>query len=227
MNLLAIDTSTKYLCLGMSQGARVFSYNLEVEKKLSALLTVTIQRALEAAGLKLEDVDYFACGLGPGSFTGLRTGVAAIKGLSWALKKDVLGIPSLDIIARNAGTTDRPIAVIVDAKRNLLYCGFFKNEDGCLKRIKPYMLLSQEEFFKKVSAGSFILGDGVGLYQEALIRHVRGATLLDKDAWYPKPHHLVALALERFKDKKLNNTFDIKPIYLYPKECQIRTVRSS
>ncbi|MFH0827406.1 MAG: tRNA (adenosine(37)-N6)-threonylcarbamoyltransferase complex dimerization subunit type 1 TsaB [Candidatus Omnitrophota bacterium] len=222
MNLLGIDTSTKYLCLGISRGSRVYSYRLEVERKLSRLLIVTLKRILDAAGLKLEAVDYFACGLGPGSFTGLRTGVAAIKGFSLALQKPVLGISSLDIIARNAGTTERPIAVIVDAKRNLLYCGFFKNLGGCLKRMKPYMLLSQEEFFEKVSAGSIILGDAVGLYREALMHHVRGVTLLDKDAWYPKPHHLVAQALERLKDKKFNNAFDIKPIYLYPKECQIK-----
>jgi len=88
--------------------------------------------------------------------------------------------------------------------------------------MRPYMLLSQEEFFKKVSAGSIILGDAVGLYREAMVRHIRGATLLDKDAWYPKPHQLVAQALERLKDKKFNNAFDIKPIYLYPKECQIK-----
>jgi tRNA threonylcarbamoyladenosine biosynthesis protein TsaB len=222
VNILGIDTSTKYLCLGIGQGAEICGYNLEVERKLSALLTVTIQRTVDAAGLKLERVDYFACGLGPGSFTGLRTGISAIKGLSWALQKPVLGIPSLDIIARNAGISDRPIAVIVDARRNLLYCGFFKNRDGCLKRMKPYMLLNQKGFLKKVSAGSIILGDAVGLYREALIRHVRGVTLLDQGAWYPKPHHLMAQALERLKDKKMSNAFDIKPIYLYPKECQIK-----
>ena len=223
VNVLGIDTSTKYLCLGIGQGAKVCGYNLEVERKLSALLTVTIQRTLEASGLKLERVDYFACGLGPGSFTGLRTGVAAIKGFSWALQKPMLGISSLDIIARNVGITKRPIVVIVDAKRNLFYCGFFRNREGRLKRIKPYQLLSQKELLEKVSPGSIILGDGVALLREVLIRHVRGAVLFDKGEWFPKPHHLLAEAIERVRDKKIRNVSDIKPIYLYPKECQIKT----
>jgi len=224
MKILGIDTSTKFLCLGICDDRRIYGYNLEVERRLSVLLTVTIQRTLDAAGLKPKDVDYFACGLGPGSFTGLRIGASAIKGLGWALHKPVIGISSLDIIAKNAGISDRPLVTVIDARRNLLYCGFFTNKDGRLKKTKPYMLLNQKEFLKKVPAGSILLGDAVSLYREEWIRNIRSVTLLDKDAWYPKPHHLMALVLERIKEGRLGCAFDIKPIYLYPKECQIKSV---
>jgi hypothetical protein len=51
---------------------------------------------------------------------------------------------------------------------------------------------------------------------------MRGVSLLGQDYWYPKAHNIIELALKRIKEKKINDPFDIEPIYLYPKECQIR-----
>ena len=51
--------------------------------------------------------------------------------------------------------------------------------------------------------------------------NIKGATILDKDYWYPKARNIITLAQERIKDKNLDKPFDVKPIYLYPKECQI------
>jgi tRNA A37 threonylcarbamoyladenosine modification protein TsaB len=114
---------------------------------------------------------------------------------------------------------------IIDAKRNLVYCSIYKRKGRILKRIAPYMLLTMDELFKKVKASSIILGDALSLYREVILRKIKGATLLDKDYWYPKAHNIIVLAQERIKEKKLDNPFDIKPIYLYPKECQIKNVK--
>jgi hypothetical protein len=85
------------------------------------------------------------------------------------------------------------------------------------------MLLSIEEFFKIAKPDSIIFGDAVTPFKEEIIRRVRGANILDKDYWYPKAHNIIALALERIKEKKFENSFSIRPIYLYPKECQIKS----
>jgi tRNA threonylcarbamoyladenosine biosynthesis protein TsaB len=224
MKILGIDTTTKFLCLGIYDDNKMYEYNLEVGRKLSSLLSVTIKRVLDALKLRADDIDYFACGLGPGSFTGTRTGLATIKGMSWALKKPVIGISTLDILARNVRHTDKPIVPLIDAKRELIYCSVFKNENGRLVKVKPYMLLSKEELFKKIKGNAIILGDAIDLYRDKILMHVKGATILDKDYWYPKARNIILLALERIRDKKFDNPFDIKPIYLYPKECQIKTV---
>ena len=78
MKILGIDTTTGRLCLGLYVDGKFYEYSLEVGRKLSALLVPTIQRVIDAAGLKIADIDYFACGLGPGSFTGMRIGLATI-----------------------------------------------------------------------------------------------------------------------------------------------------
>lgn len=221
MKILGIDTSTKFLCLGLYDQGKIYEYNLECGRKMSALVTITIKRVLEALGWRINDIDYFACGLGPGSFTGLRITVATVKAMAWSLNKPVLGISSLDILAKNV-TKDGVIVPAVDAKRNLIYCSMYKNKKGILRRIAPYMLLSIDEFLKKLKADSILLGDAAALYKEKILKNISDVTILDKDYWQLKGSNIIYLALKRLKDKKINNAFDIKPIYLYPKECQIK-----
>jgi tRNA threonylcarbamoyladenosine biosynthesis protein TsaB len=238
MKILGIDTTTKFLCLGIYDGNKIYEYNLEVGKSLSTLLTQTIKRILDALGWQVCNIDYFACGLGPGSFTGTRVGVSVIKGLSWTTHKPIIGISTLDILARNATDTDKQIIPIIDAKRNSIYCAVYKNKprpslryktslkegrgkNGQLVKITPYMLLREKEFLKCAGPNSVILGDAVSLYKDSILGNIREVTILDKDYWYPKARNIIGLSLERIRDKKFDSPFDIKPIYLYPKECQI------
>jgi len=223
MKILAIDTSTKFLCLGVYSDNRIYEYNLEVGRKLSVLLSPSIKRVLDTLELRLSDIDYFACGLGPGSFTGMRVGLATIKGLSWATKKPLIGIPTLDMLARGiSDDSRRDIIPIIDAKRNLIYCSAFNKRNGRLERMKPYMLLNEKEFFRIAKPGSIILGDAINLYREKLIKNIKGARIIEKDYWYPRAHNIITLALERIKLKRFSAPTNINPIYLYPKECQIR-----
>jgi len=222
VKILGIDTTTKLLSLGIYDDGKVYEYTLEVGRRLSSLLSVTIKRALDTLGWRVEDIDYFSCGLGPGSFTGIRVGLATIKAMSWAVKSPVIGISTLDILASDVRVTDASIVPIIDAKRNLFYCSVYENKNGHLKRIKPYMLLNEEELFRKIKGDAVLLGDAIGLYREKILMNIKRATILERDYWYPKAHNIIMLALERLKDNKFKHSFDIKPIYLYPKECQIK-----
>jgi tRNA threonylcarbamoyl adenosine modification protein YeaZ len=222
MKILGIDTTTKFLCLGIYDNGKIYEYSLEVERKLSFLLAKTIKRVLDALGWKPKDINYFACGLGPGSFTGVRIGLATIKGLSWALNRPLIGISTLDILAKNVNFSQRQIVPIIDAKRNLIYCSVYKTNNGVLKRRAPYMLLSIDKLFRKTKGNAVLFGDAVGLYRNQLQMNIKGADILDKDYWYPKAHNIILLALERIKKKEFDNPFKVKPIYLYPKECQVK-----
>lgn len=222
MKILGIDTTTKFLCLGIYDDNKVYEYNLEVGRRLSVLLVQTIKRVLDTLGWQVSDIDYFACGLGPGSFTGIRVGLATIKGLSWRKNKPVIGISTLDILAKNARIDDGLIIPIVDAKRNLIYCCNYKAKNGNIKRISPYMLLSENELLKKIKKNAVILGDALNLYKENILKSKKWVAILDRDYWYPRAHNIIMLALERIKQKKFTSPFNIQPIYLYPKECQIR-----
>jgi tRNA threonylcarbamoyladenosine biosynthesis protein TsaB len=223
MKILGIDTATKFLSLCAYDGTKVYEYNLEVARLLSSLLAPTIKRVIAALGWEFAEIDYFACGLGPGSFTGTRVGVATIKGLAWPLKKPIIGISTLDILAQGVKTNAKNIIPIIDAKRNLIYSSAYENKNGHLRQIMPYRLLNIDEFSKMAKACSVILGDGLGVYKEKILKGIKGVTILDKEYWYPKGHDMITLALRRIAQKKINRVSDIKPIYLYPKECQIKS----
>ncbi|MBI4982687.1 MAG: tRNA (adenosine(37)-N6)-threonylcarbamoyltransferase complex dimerization subunit type 1 TsaB [Candidatus Omnitrophica bacterium] len=224
MKILGIDTSTKYLCIGVFSDGKVYEYNLEAGRLMSGLITATIKRVLDAIGVDISDIDYFSCALGPGSFTGMRVGVSCIKGLAWANRKKVIGISTLDILAQGIKSEKKDIVPIVDAKRNLFYSGIFSKASGELKRKSPYLLLGQQELLKKIKPQSVIFGDAVPLLGSQIFGVVKGVEILDKDYWYPKAHNIIELALEKIKNKSFSSTFDVKPIYLYPKECQIRNL---
>ena len=225
MKILGIDTTTKFLCLGLYVDGRLYEYNLETGRNLSALLASSIQRVLAAVGLKIADIGYFACGLGPGSFTGMRIGLATIKGLSIVRDKPVIGISTLDILARNVLVKDALIVPALDARRGLIYCSSYSFERGVLRRKSEYALLSLDEFIKKFGRSPVILGDAVSLYGNKMLSRIKGAHVLDKDHWFPKAHNLIALALAKIKAKQFSSALSVKPIYLYPKECQIRNDR--
>ncbi|MCX5711396.1 MAG: tRNA (adenosine(37)-N6)-threonylcarbamoyltransferase complex dimerization subunit type 1 TsaB [Candidatus Omnitrophica bacterium] len=223
MKILALDTTTKILTLVVSDGSKAAEYNLEVGRKLSGLLEETIKRVTCAFGLELNAFDYFALGLGPGSFTGMRVGMACIKGLAWTLNKPIVGVSTLDILAQGVLEDGRTIIPAIDAKRKLIYCSSFTKNGGRIKRNKPYMLVTEKEFLKFAPKGCIILGDAVSLYRDSFSK-IEGVKFPDKDMWFPKAHNLVTLSLERIKERKISNAFDIKPIYLYPKECQIKSI---
>ena len=230
MKILGIDTTSKFLCLGASDGVNIYEYNLELGIKQSALLIPTIKRVLAALKWQVGEIDCFALAFGPGSFTGMRVGISAVKGLSWSLEKPILGISSLDILAMNAVALDvSVIAPVVDAKRGLVYSSVYRKDGFVLERTAPYMLLAIDECIKKINGGGLnklpavILGDAVALYKEEMVRKAKNAQILDRDYWYPKAGNIIRLALERQEAGKMSNAFDIAPIYLYPKECQIKS----
>ena len=222
MKILGIDTTTKFLCLGLYVDGKLYEYNLETGRSLSVLLVPTIQRVIAAAGLKIADIDYFACGLGPGSFTGMRIGLATIKGLSVVRNKPVVGVSTLDILAEDVLINNFLIVPAIDARRGLIYCGSYKREQGLMKRKSDPLLLSLDAFIKKFPNGTIVLGDAAVLYRDRILSRIKGALILDKDYWFPKAHNLIKLALAKIMTRNFSSAQTVKPIYLYPQECQIK-----
>jgi tRNA threonylcarbamoyladenosine biosynthesis protein TsaB len=222
VKILGIDTSTDFLHIGLYDQGKVYEYSLETKKKLSGVLDVTIKRLLDAVGWSFSDIDYFACGAGPGSFTGIRVGIAAVKGMSWALSKPVVAVSSLDILAKNCATEGVKIVPVIDARRGLVYCALYVTKNGCLKRTSKYLLISVKELCKLVKTRAVFLGCGALLYRQEIAKSVRRAEILDRDYNQLRPHNIINLALEKIRAKAVQDTFTVQPIYLYPRDCQVK-----
>lgn len=230
MKILGFDTSTGFLCVGACENDRFYEYGLVLGNKTSELLVPTIKRIIKSLGWKISDVNYFAAGIGPGSFTGVRVGLAAIKALSWSLDKPIAGVSSLDILASNAPKNCDFIIPVIDAKRGLVYASIYKNQGAVVNRIAPYMLLDFQELALRVKNkisgkalnNSVIFGDGLNICAKDCSAGLKGIKLLDKDYWRLEGRNLIALAKAMIEKEKTTDSFGLLPLYLYPKECQIR-----
>ena len=131
--LLAFDTSTERLAVGLSRGAEAWTRDLPGGAAASATLLPTVHALLAEAGAELTDVAAIAFGRGPGAFTGLRTSCAVAQGLAFGLKRPVLPLDSLLIVAEQAraqaaGATGFEVGVVMDARMGEVYAGRYRFE---------------------------------------------------------------------------------------------------
>lgn len=229
MKYLAIDSSSRYLSLAVYKDTKVISYkNVILQRKLSDRIAPEVVGILKKSGMTLKALDGFAIGLGPGSFTSLRVGVATVKGFVFALNKPVVGISSLDVIAQGC-PIGKDIVVISDAKRNMVYSAFFKKDEKGLLQRGEYSLGSVLDVLGQLEADSIIVGDGLNVfwmevqaYIQKKFKRQQKPQLYPEKYWYPQAKNLMSLALKKFNTKKMKSLDELLPIYLYPSDCQVR-----
>lgn len=136
MNILAIDTTTKKASVALKTDYNLFSKEINNEITHSEKLLPLIDKVLKDANLSLKDIDLFALTLGPGSFTGVRIGVATIKALAKVYNKKIFGTTSLELLALDAIkiSTNMPkyVLSLMDARNNRAYYNLYKLENNTL-----------------------------------------------------------------------------------------------
>lgn len=172
MFIVAFDTSGANSSVAIMLDNEVVSH-MSVKNSLShsqALLPL-VRNAMEELDLDLADLDYIACAVGPGSFTGLRIGIATAKGLALSLNKLIIPVPTLFALAYNVFDTSSIICPILDARRGNVYFGFYQWENGVLIELSAPNLESIENVFEKAlefDKNIIFVGDGVSLYSELI-----------------------------------------------------------
>ncbi|MBF0484488.1 MAG: tRNA (adenosine(37)-N6)-threonylcarbamoyltransferase complex dimerization subunit type 1 TsaB [Candidatus Omnitrophica bacterium] len=224
MKLLSIDTSSKNFSIAISDNEKVLRHrNLELGKQLSSSIIKHIKSLLSAAKLSVKDVDALIVGLGPGSFTSLRVGLATGKALALALKLPVIGISSLDVIAMNV-IKEKNICVINDARRDLVYAAFYNvNAEGRLERSGEYLLVDLKSVLSKIKKDFAILGDAVKMIVESERKRLiaMGCKLYDEKYWCPQAKFLPVLAKDKLANKKFDDPIKMVPLYLHAEDCQV------
>ena len=130
MKILGIDTSTPIGSVALIDGeSLVAEHTLNIVKAHSSRLMPAIDTVLKWGDITAEELDGCAVGIGPGSFTGIRIGIATIKSLCYALDKPIVGVSTLEAIAYNLRWTEGLICPILDARRNESYGAIFRGGD--------------------------------------------------------------------------------------------------
>jgi len=229
MILLSADTSSSRFSIALLRGGSTIAFfESESINRHSSDLLPQIDRLLKEALCDMSDVDGFCIGLGPGSFTGLRVGVTTIRGLAMALKKPIVGVPSIDALAYNVNSAKGQVCVIIDARQGKVYGRIYSNSEKGLRADGDILLLPIRDILAKIKKNTLFLGDAIGLYRKIIEEDMRLSIEFAPEAlWYPKAQVIGRLGFNRLKASKVANVMTLAPLYIYPRECQIKMSRSS
>ena len=228
IKILAVDSSSLTgsvaLCCGTSLVAESL---LNIRSTHSEKLLNQIDLLLTEVGWKLEDLDLLAAVTGPGSFTGLRIGIATVKGLAQALNKPVVSISSLQTSALNIPLSNVPVCAFLDARKNEVYSQLFRCQEDIPIPLGSAQVLPPDVLLGQLKGEIIFVGHGVPLYRD-LIR-----TVLAERALFPAPtaHQLRAsqaawLAFNHWSRGELQNAPDMLPIYIRPSDAELNCAKN-
>lgn len=172
MRILAFETSAKAGSAALLEDGRLLGeYYLNCGMTHSRTLLKLAEELLAACGLAPAQVDAVACAAGPGSFTGVRIGVAAAKGFAWGAEKPCVGVSTLEAMAHQAQSFEGVICCAMDARRAQVYHAMFSCRGGTLTRLSEDCAISLEELakrLKKIESPKIMVGDGAQLCYNTL-----------------------------------------------------------
>jgi len=230
--ILAIDSATPVAGLALLKEKSVIREEfVNFKKTHSETLMPMVDQVLRESEIGVQDLDAIAVTIGPGSFTGLRIGLAAAKGLSLASGKPLIGVSTLDVLAHNIAFSDSLICPLLDARKQEVYTAFYDSSGIYPLRLTADMACSPEELVNRVQAQAeasarkkvVLLGDGFNPYaqffQDALQEclQVPPAHLL-----LPRAAALGSLAWLRAGERDFDDAFTLRPVYVRLSEAEYR-----
>lgn len=165
MTILALDTTSNFASVAIRAGGRTINeVRLESSEGFAHLIFSAIEQCRNEAKIQLEAIDCFAAANGPGSFTGLRVGLAAVKGLAEALGKPAAGISNLRALSSFGKNRNSHRAVVLDARRGEVYAAVY---DSQLRVVLPEVVLPLEAWLGKLKpTANYEVISGVAISQE-------------------------------------------------------------
>lgn len=212
MRVLAVDTSAVCAAVAVTEDGKILSESqTNTGLTHSRTLMPMIDSTLRNAEISLDSIDFFACSAGPGSFTGIRIGVAAIKGFCDGLKKKCLPVSTLEALAYNLLGRSCTAVSVMDARCNQVYCGIFRVEGDNVTRLTEDEAIKIEDLGEKLKAYENIIfvGDGAKICHNA-----HGYEIASPSQLFQKGSSVAFCALNNYEEDKLLDAADLMPVYL-------------
>lgn len=215
MKVLAIDTASDILAVALMTETGWAEASLDLGLKHAERLIDLVDFCMSRAGIKPADLDLVACSGGPGSFTGLRIGMATAKGFSLALKKPWVSVPTLDCLAWGFESYQGIVAPVMDGKKGRFYTAFYLKG----ARVSDYLDISLARFASLVDTypQTLITGPDAALFEELATQ--RSGIHIDRRAGVSAARALAVLANEKLA-KEGPSANDEGPLYLRPSEAE-------
>jgi tRNA threonylcarbamoyladenosine biosynthesis protein TsaB len=222
MNILAFDSATPILSIALSTENGNFYFEADAGPRHSELLLEEARRLIEKAGLSQADLSLFACMGGPGSFTGLRIGFAAVKGMALGLGKPFVSVPTLDCMAFPHAAWPGAVLPLIDAKKKRFFGAVYR--DG--KSASPCLDGEIPELLSLLIPGerTLLTGPDAPLFMERLGQYP-GAEgfcfVMDRDFRAGHAGHLLELARKKYILRQCGDTIDTGPFYLRKSDAEL------
>lgn len=220
MLVLAIDTATKIgsVALYDDKTGVIGEINLYVKVNHSNVIMNAVDSLFKLSGLTIKDVDRIAVTIGPGSFTGIRIGTAIAKGLAYSLKKPIVGVNELDVLAHMGENREDIIVPLIDARKERVYFSKYRYIDNILLREEEYKDGELREILddlkgKKVT----FIGDGA-IVNEKLINEIleKDYTIFSKANSIPRAGVAAQISLHLPED----NLYTLEPLYVNKSQAE-------
>jgi tRNA threonylcarbamoyladenosine biosynthesis protein TsaB len=168
MKLLTVDTSTTVCSIALTDGDDLLAESLlATGSGATAWLGPAVERLLVDTGIPLNELDGFGVTIGPGSFTGLRVGIAFVKGLAMATGKPAAGFSSLELLARNLASAGLPVCPMLDARKGEVYTALYDCREEP-RLIEDACAIPPAAFLERLTRPTLFLGDGALRYRELI-----------------------------------------------------------
>jgi tRNA threonylcarbamoyladenosine biosynthesis protein TsaB len=214
--LLAVDTCSKSCSVAVFTGRQAaVELTASAARTHTAHLMQMIHQALEMAESDVGDLDALAVTLGPGSFTGLRIGLATVKGLAFMGRKPVIGVSSLEALAWQGMPWPHAVCAMLDARRGEVYSAVYRARGDRLEREGAERVLSADAVLESAPRPCIFVGDGARLHRERI-----AAALGENARFAPDERHVIrassvaALALRQLEGESAGAVCQVVPRYI-------------
>ena len=212
MKILSIDTSSNICGIALLEDAKLLK-EISQNNGLthSETLMPLIKELFSSQNMQLKDVDLIVCDKGPGSFTGIRIGVATAKAFSDSLDISSIGISSLETLAYNV-KENGVICSLIDAKNDNAYVGVFENIDGNYILRRNFSAENIYDILKELQVATYpitFVGDGTTAYKELISEHISDCKFVENNEL--SAYNLGLSGFAHFQNNKLD---DVLPLYL-------------
>jgi tRNA threonylcarbamoyladenosine biosynthesis protein TsaB len=198
LKILAIDSSAIATSVALIEDSKLLAeFFLNIDLKHSQTLILMIDTLFKYTGFKISDIDSFAISNGPGSFTGIRIGISALKGIAMVCNKPCVPVSSLYAMAVSLPFSNAEICCIIDAKCSQVYTATFLSSDSSLSRKTPDRVVPLKKLTDELSQHKskiFLVGDGAALCYNKLESGRSNIFLLSEDFNYQRAHSVAKAA---------------------------------
>ena len=218
MLILAFETSAKAAGVALHDGAKLLAECYQnTGLTHSQTLMVMAEDLLKQCGLTAADVTHVAVAAGPGSFTGVRIGVAAAKGFAWGAQLPCCGVSTLEAMARGLGVYEGVICACMDARRSQVYNALFRAEKGVLTLLCPdraIALAELKEELEAIDGPIYLVGDGSSLTYNTLAPQLPNLVMPAEHRMHQRGAGVALAALEKINAGEIGDAASLQPNYL-------------